>query len=409
MQIRTNSTLNKSSDYFPTEKQNTPSEARTPPLKPIHHLKMYLARQYTKLYPRDLFIGVAGSVGKTTCVEACVAVLSKKFNTLATPSDFDSSLNTSGTLLKLTPKTKKVILEMGVEYKGDMDFHLSQVQPSTVIYIKIAYDNSEYLGSLDEIIEEQGKLIKQLDEKGIAILNFDDPACKKLANDCKGSVIYFGTDSQNCTVWAGNVKVENFRTSFELNLGVERVKVNLPLCGSHQVYSSLAAAALGVVNDIPLTKIKLALESIQPLEHRMQVVIGPDDSVILDDTINSSPAAMDVAIDTLLSVNARRRIVVLGEMRNLGKNSEDLHRQMAQKIFKEKIDLVFLGQGEAEIIAEELKSLGFWEERISSNLQNSQIVSKLLKVLRKGDVVLIKGSQSIRLDEVVKRIAKKNT
>ncbi|MCR4306272.1 MAG: hypothetical protein NUV73_04280, partial [Candidatus Daviesbacteria bacterium] len=233
------------------------------------------------------------------------------------------------------------------------------------------------------------------------------PNSKKLAELCKGSVLYFGTDPKNCTVWADNLKIENFQTTFELNHGVERVKVNFKPLGLHQIYPALAAAVLGIIHGIPLTKIKLALETVEPTEHRLQVLPGPNDSILLDDTYNSSPAAIDSAIDTLLAIPARRRILCLGEMRELGSFSEKLHRQVAQRIYKEKIDLVFLGQGDAQIIADELKSLGFWEERIESNLQNSQFVAKLLKTLDKNDVCLIKGSRAVRLDEVVRRITKK--
>lgn len=370
-------------------------------------LHAILARQYAKLYPSDCFIGITGSVGKTICVSMSEAVLSKKFRTLTTAPNLDSPLNISRTLLRLTPKIKKVVLEMGIENFGDMDSYLSQVKPKVAIVTKIDYDHSDILGSLDEIIEEKSKLIKQLGDEGISIINFDDPFSKKLAKMSKGSVVFFGTDSQHCTVWAGNIKMDNFRTSFELNLGVERVKVNLQLCGVHLIYPALAAAALGVVLDIPLTKIKLALEAVQPLEHRMQVYTGPNDSIILDDSINSSYVALGGAIDTLMQISARRRVLVLGEMKNLGTYSQDLHRSIAQKIFKEKIDLVFLAGGNAQIIAQELKDLGFWEERLNSNLQTGQIVAKLLKNLRKGDVVLIKGAYSSRLDEVVKRIARR--
>lgn len=392
----------------PIWQQVTPTKQRIPAFKkPLHLLRIYLVRQYAKLFPREKFIAVTGSVGKTTCVQAATAVLSSKFKTLSTKPNLDPVLNIPATLLKVNPQFKKVILEMGIEYKGEMDFYLSLVQPATVIFTKISYVHNQYLGDLDEIIEEKGKLISQLDEKGIAILNFDDPNCRKLAKNCKGSVIYFGTDPQNCTIWAGNINIEGFKTTFELNLGVERVKVNYQLLGYHQIYPAMAAATAGVVNEIPLTKIKLALESIEPSEHRMQVVTGPNGSIILDDTYNSSPAALEAAIDTLLQVNARRRIVVLGEMRELGPYSEKLHRLIAQKIYKEKIDQVYLGQGDTQFIWDELKSLGFWEERVESNLQNSQLVGKLLKNLGKGDVILIKGSRAVRLDEVVKRIAKK--
>lgn len=385
--------------------QVTPYKTKIPAFKkPLHLLKIYLAKQYAKLYPREMFIGVTGSVGKTTCVKASLAVLSQKFRVLSTKPNLDPVLNIPATLLGINPKVKKVILEMGIEYKGEMDFYLSLIRPKTVIFTKIAYAHNQYLGDIDEIVWEKGKLIEQLDQDGIAILNFEDATSKKLAKKCTGTVIYYGLDSQNCTVWAGNIKTENFKTTFELNLGVERVKINFKLLGSHQIFPALAAATLGILNDIPLTKIKLALESLEPSEHRMQLLSGPNGSIILDDTYNSSPAALDAAIDTLLQVPARRRVLVLGEMRELGKFSEILHRQVAQKIFKEKIDLIFLGQGDAQIIAQELKSLGFFEERVEPNLQNSQLVRKLLKTLGKGDVVLIKGSRAVRLDEVVKRI-----
>lgn len=375
--------------------------------KPVHLLKIYLARQYAKLYSKDLFIAVTGSVGKTTCIQASVAVLSQKFKTLATLSNLDPVLNIPITLLKLTPQIKKVILEMGIEYKGEMDFYLSLVKPYVVVVTKIAYAHSEFLGDLNEILEEKGKLIEQLPEKGIVILNWDDQYSKKLADKCKGTVMYYGTDPKNCTIWADNIKIEDYKTTFELNLGVERVKVNYQLLGLHQVYPALAAAALGILYDIPLTKIKIGLESVQPQEHTLQALQGPNGSVILDDTYNSNPVALEAAIDTMLKIPARRRIIVLGEMKELGKYSDTLHRQIAQMIYKEKIDMVILGQGDAKIIADELKSLGFWEEKLQFDLQNSQIVSILLKTLGKGDVCLIKGSRAVRLDEVVKRITRR--
>lgn len=366
----------------------------------------FLAKIYAKLYSKDI-IGVCGSVGRTICVKECGAVLSQRFKTLTGTSNLSPSLNIPRTMLKLTPQIKKVVLDMGVLSIGEMDSYLSLIQPKVVVCTKIAYSDLGNFEGLDEIALEIGKLIKQLDPTSVLISNWDDQISKNLAKGCTGSVVYYGVDPQNCTVWAGNIKVEDFKTHFELNLGVERVKVNLNLCGSHQVYPALAAAALGVVNDVPLTKIKIGLESIQPSEHNLQAVPGPNGSVILDDSLDSSPVSLDAAIDTLLEVSARRRVLVLGEMRNLGKHSENLHRQVAQKIFKEKIDFCFLGGGDAKLIADELKSLGFWEERVESNLQNSQIVATLLKTLGKGDVALIKGSSAIRLDEVVKRIAKK--
>ena len=170
----------------------------------------------------------------------------------------------------------------------------------------------------------------------------------------------------------------------------------------HQVYPALAAAALGVVYDIPLTKIKRALESIQPEEHKLQLLLGPNGSFILDDTFSAQE--VEGAIETLVQLPARRRILVLGDLGS--EYTEKVISNLAQKIYKEKLDFVFLGIN-VNLIAEELKNLGFWEERLESNLQNSKIVGKLLKTLGKGDICLIKGSKLVRLDEVVKRISKK--
>lgn len=348
----------------------------------LHFFRNYFARQYARLYPADMFIGVTGSEGKSACIAACRAVLAQKYKTISTEGDLDPALSIPKTLLKINPTTQKVVLQM--------DLYPSHVKPKTAIFTKAA----------DELIES-------LSKDAAAILNWDDPAVRKLAEKCQGKVFFFGTDPQNCTVWAGNIKVENFGTSFELNLGVERVKVNFKLLGLHQVYAALAASLLGVVSLIPLTRIKMGLEALEQEEHRMQVIPGPNNSIILDDTYNSSPAALEGAIDTLMQVPARRRIIVLGQMLELGEYSEKLHRDIARKIYKEKIDFVFLGQGEIRHTEDELKSLGFWEERMEADLQNSQLVSKLLKTLGKGDVCLIKGSRAVRLDEVVKRIAKK--
>lgn len=366
-------------------------------MRPLYFLKTYAAKQYARFYPSDLFIAVCGSLAKSACVDACRVVCSQKYKAISTKPNPDPYLSISQTILRLSPGVSKVILEMPLNQKSKMDFYFSPVRPKTVIFTKS--DPGSY--------DKEGELIASLGDHGTAILNWDDPGTRKLAELCTGKVFFYGTDPDNCTVWAGNIKIEDYKTSFELNLGVERVKVYFKLLGKHQVYAALAAALLGVIYQIPLTKIKLALETLQPQEHKMELVAGPNSSILIDDTYDISPEGLESAIDTMLAMPARRRIILLGEIKDLGARSEQIHRQIAQKIYKEKLDLVFLSQGETQFIADELKSLGFWEEKVIPNLQNSQAVSKLLKTLGKGDLCLIKGSHNAKLDEVVRRIARK--
>lgn len=375
--------------------------------KRVHLLRFFIARQYAKLFPRDMFIGVTGSVGKTITTAACRQVLLQKFNTISTLTSLDTILNIPITILKIRPKVKKVILEMGVEYPGEMEFYLSLVKPAIGILTKISLQHSEFLGSLDDIAKEKSKLITQLPEDGFAILNYDDSLVRKLADETKAQVIFYGMDPKKCNVWAGNIKTINFQTQFELNYGVERVEIRSNLLGVHQIYGLLAGAALGISQELTLTTIKKGLEKVEAQDHRMQVINGFNNSVILDDTHNGAFIAIEEAIDTLNYLPARRRILVLGEMRELGQDSERLHRLLGQKIYKDKLDLVLLGTGDTKYVYDELTKLGFIQERIQYNLQNPQLVSKLLKILAKGDVVLVKGARLTRLDEVVVRITKK--
>lgn len=377
-----------------------------------HLLRFWLSSQYAKLFPRSIFIGVTGSVGKTTTVIAAKMVLMEKFQVVSSTDtvksivNLDPLFNIPLTILRAPLKTKKIILEMGIEYPGEMDLYLKAVKPATAIITSIASQHSEFLGSLENIALEKGKLVEQLPQTGFAILNYEDPLTRKMAEKTAARVIFYGLTENKCHIWAGNIRTLDFTTIFELNHGVERVEVRSNLLGAHNINAMLAGAALGISVGIPLVRIKIGLEKLEPVEHRMQALSGFNNSIIIDDTYNAAPIAVEQAIDTLNFVPARRRIVVLGEMRELGEHSKKMHQNIAQKIYKDKIDLVLLGGGDTKYIYDELIQLGFIKERLLFNMQNPQIVSKLLKILAKGDVVLIKGARAVRLDEVVKRVTK---
>lgn len=376
--------------------------------KPAHLARFFAAKHFARLFPRSAFIGITGSVSKTSTTISCLHVLSEKYQTIATDINLDSILNIPITLLKTRPKTKKVILEMGVEYPGEMDFYLSLVRPATAIVTKISYAHSEFLGNIEGILKEKAPLIRQLPKNGYAILNFDDPYCRRLAKETESQVVFFGFDSKNCHVWASNVRLEEGLTKFELNYGVERVEVSFSFLGRHMVYPALAAAALGISCDMNLIQIKKGLEKVKSVPHRLQLLEGINGFDVIDDTHNSSPAAVEEALNVLNELPAKKRIAVLGEMKELGKYSESLHRGLAQKIYKDKIDLVLLGSGDAEFIYDELIKLGFSPERVDVNLSNTQLVSRIIRYAGKGDLVLVKGSHAVKLDEVVQRITKQS-
>lgn len=348
-------------------------------MKIISPLVSLVSKYYGKLYPQSNFIGVTGDWGRIEIINACKKVLSEKYRVaIAKPNN----------ILKLHPRINKVILEID----GFDNF----ITPTLLIINNLYSQNKEII-----------KLVSDLPENALLILNYDDINTRKLSENTKARVIFYGSDSENCSVWFNNAKIENFYTSFEINYGVERVKVESFILGEYQIYPILAAFCLGLSEGLSLVSISNLLRKIEPIEHRLQPIQGFNNSVIIDDTFSGDPLLIEQALDTLMKISARRHILVLGELKDLGDESEKVHRKLAQKIFREKIDLVFLGIGESEIVYDELKRLGFLSERIETNLQNPQIAARLLKVLTKGDICLISGGMTSRFDEIVSRVGKK--
>lgn len=373
--------------------------------KPYFFSKIILAKNLSRFYPQENIAVIAGSVGKTTVARAVKAILEERLSVLISPPNMSPYLGIIQTLLAIRPKTKKIILELEMAKKGDAEYYLSLVKPTTVIVSKISFNYPAVLESEKILIEEISQIIKRLPKKSTIILNWDDPNVRKLADETLSEVIFYGSSPKDCHLWAGQVKLENGGTSFELNYGVDRVKVNLKLLGAHFITSCLAGAAFSLNCGASLMSVKKGLEKLTPEENKMQILEGLNGYLVINDTYKTNLDSAIEALNVLNGLPARRRIVVLGEIKDQDAFLEKAHRQIAQKMYNDKIDFVLLSGEETKYIAEELKELGFLEERVESDLSLSQIVAKLLRVAGKGDIILVKGAKSSRLEEVAKRIS----
>lgn len=381
--------------------------------KSLGFLVNLIFNHFAEFVSSDKIITVLGSVGKTTTANAIKTVLSESLETVVVLNNSLNSKNIPKLLTKVNSKVKKIVWAAEGE-KSRLKSLLKMVKPQVVVITR-AFNKS----LVDAFSKEIGQnevfdseflvdVVKGLGEQDLLVLNWDDQATRQLAENSKNETIFYGTDPKNCHVWASKMRIDNFQTIFELNYGVERVEVKSKLLGFHQIYCLLAAAVMGINQGLPLIKIKKCLEGIDSEEHIMQTLNGHNGSIIVDDSQNSHPLSVQEALETLNHIPARRRIVVFGEMRELGEHSEKLHRLVAKKIYQDKIDLLFTSVGDTKYLVDELTKLGFLSERIKPDLQNPQIVSKLLKIVGKGDIVLVKGPASIRFDELVKRISKYN-
>lgn len=310
----------------------------------------------------------------------------------------------AGKLLKIKKDVDLVIIELDIDSEKGATNVISIVKPMMVVLTQLCdvgeiSDNGsyQYLGVLKRIING-------MKEGGVVIANYDDENCKLLVNKNGAGVFYYGIGKLDEGLWASNVKIDNFRTRFELNLGVERAEIYSNILGEHMVYPQLAAGAAAVYLGVPLTSIKNSLESANEFNKQMQVLPGIHSSIIIDDTKMISIASLEGALESLDRVSARKRILVSTGVEGLI-DSEKVHQRVARKIFKQNLDYCFFLGREGKIISEELLNLGFAAEKMEDDLSAPQIVNKLIKLVGRGDVILIKGIDQ-NIDEIVYKLIK---
>lgn len=380
--------------------------------KRAYALKFYLAKQYAKLVSPSKIIAITGTLGKSTTVTLLNSILSSKMTVPFSPkpnlqTSLDNFLQLSDSVFKISPKIEKAILELDPKDVKEVDSLKEFIRYNCLIITHFSELKESFPEDSEKVANAFEELVKLLPEDGTLILNWEDAQVRRFADKFSGSgIVFFGFDEKNCHVWASNLRIENLQTVFELNYGVERVEIRSNLLGYHQIIPMLASATAAINLGFSLIAVKKGIEKVEALPGRMEVVTGINNCIIIDDTYDGEIKGFLEALKTINLIPARRRIIVIGEMSADIKTSQRVHTLIAREIYSNKIDLVLLGGGQARFIEEELTKLGFIPERMMSGLQNPGIVSNLIKILGKGDVVLIKGHPNLRFNEVVKKITK---
>ena len=365
----------------------------------IHPIKRRISKLYLA-FLRKFFglkvIGITGSAGKTSTKEMILSILRQKARTVATYANIDPVYNIPSTILRCTPLTKYLVIEMGVEYPNEMDFYLWLSRPDVGVILNIYPTHTEFFRDEEGVFAEKKKLIQGLAEDGLAILNRDDKRLKSLSKKFKFKTIWFG--KENYQVKSGN--------EFTLKMGESKFDVQLPLLGEQFVQNAVAAATCAKELGASLLQIKHGLETFTPPEHRMRIIKHKSGAVILDDTYNNNPEAAKAALKTFVDfAKDKKKIVVMGDMLELGELEEKYHRELGAIIGRMNIDyLVGVGSASRTLVASATERLGKAKTRWVSN--QSQVISILTPLLKKNTAVLIKGSRSIHLENVVESILK---
>lgn len=375
---------------------------------------------------RPFVIGVTGSVGKTSTKDATYTLLKTRYNVirneksfnsefglplaiLEQPSGFSSIVDWGTIIFKAAWKAffggkhvQMMVLEMGVDKPGDMLqlLHIVTPQIGVMTNIKPVHLAEGQFKDLEDIFLEKKKLVEALPEKGIAILNIDDPYILTLRDTLKcKKLLYGGGELANLRVLSAESSMEGIQCTIQYK--DEVVSAQFKLLGAFQVYVLLPAIAVGLTQGFSLKECCDALKEFTPPPGRMSMIAGMNGSTILDSTYNASPEAVKEALNLLKEIAPGRKIAVLGNMNELGEKSEAFHRDVGKYASKRADVLVTVGDT-AKLIGEEAQKEGFAVQDIYHYANSEDAAKFLSSFVAQSDTILVKGSQNrVRLERLV--------
>jgi len=384
-------------------------------------------------------VAVTGTVGKTSAKDAIFAVLSGEFFVRKSEKSYNSEIGVPlaiiggrsgwGSALRWLLVLFKglrlilvrhdypewLVLEMGVDRPKDMEKLTAWIKPDAAV-ITMAGEvpvHIEYFERREDLLKEKAKLAKAVKEGGYAILNGDDESVFKIKEKTKANTVCYGF-SEGLDIVASNYHVlfkeENGRSvpegvTFKVDYKGNIVPVRLKgVFGRQAVYTALAAFGVGGVFGLNLIEMSEALSRrYKSPPGRLKFIEGINGSFIFDDSYNSSPVAAAAALDFLEDVRAKRKIVVLGDMMELGKHTIDEHKKIG-RMLKGKVDMIFTVGPRSKFSADEARAVGFNPENIFVFSNADEAKAVLRDKIKEGDLILVKGSQSTRMEKIVEEI-----
>lgn len=398
----------------------------------------FLARLIAKKYQPHI-IGITGSIGKTSTKEAVVTVLTGLFRVRSSFKNYNNELGLPLTIighesaghsifgwLMVFVKAWKLIifrdhnypeilvLEMGVDRPGDMAYLCSIISPEIGIVTAVSYSHLEYFGSVANIKKEKQVLIENVDNKGLAILNYDNELTREMSDVSHAKVITYGL-GEGADLRAQDVSYNFSKGDYDLSglhfkMGYAGSIVPVfmkNVLSEPAIYAALAGAAVGLHFKMNLVEVADALNNFNLPPGRMNLLPGINHSFVIDDTYNSSPEAALAALEVLNNIRISeegKKYAVLGDMMEIGDYTEEGHRLVGAKIASSNINyLVAVGE-RAKFIVSGAKEAGFKEESIFYFDNVSAAGEFLATKINNGDVVLVKGSQFMRMEKIVKNL-----
>ncbi|WP_328539267.1 UDP-N-acetylmuramoyl-tripeptide--D-alanyl-D-alanine ligase [Streptomyces sp. NBC_00344] len=353
-------------------------------------------------------VALTGSAGKTSTKDLIAQLLERKGPTVYPAGNLNNEIGLPLTALRADADTRYLVLEMGARYIGDIRYLTGLVPPKTGLVLNVGTAHIGEFGGREQIAQAKGELVESLPESGLAVLNADDPLVRAMASRTKARVLLFG-EADEADVRAENVRLTaTGQAAFTLHTPTGCSDVTLRLYGEHHVSNALAAAAVAHELGMSVDEIALALSEAGTLSRwRMEVTERPDGVTVVNDAYNANPESMRAALRALVAMGAASRArggrtwAVLGLMAELGDESFAEHDAVGRLAVRLNVSkLVAVGGREASWLQLGAYNEGSWGEE-SVHVSDAQAAVDLLRSeLREGDVVLVKASRSVGLEQV---------
>ncbi len=342
-------------------------------------------------------IGITGSNGKTSVKEMCSKILIEHAGAsavLATKGNFNNDIGLPMTLLELKKHHQFAVIEMGASHVGEIDYLTNIAQPNVALVNNVGPAHLEGFGSLENIAKAKAEIYNGLSENGIAVLNKDDVFAPFWQDYCsKVTIVTFSMLDESADIYAKHIKND----TYQIIIKNERADLTLKVPGKHNVMNALAAIAVTHSLGLSLQAIVSSLSDFENIQGRLTVKRAEAGFQLIDDTYNANPLSVVAAIDVLAKMKGDK-VLVLGDMGELGDDAEKLHGDIGNKAKKSGIDFLYaVGKLSVNTIAAFGKN-GFYFEN------KNELINALNKNLTGSEVVLIKGSRSAAMEEVVERI-----
>lgn len=351
-------------------------------------------------------IAITGSSGKTTTKEMAAAIISQARPVLKTEGNFNNLIGLPLTIFRMSEEHEAAILEMGTSFPGEIARLTEIARPDVGLITNIGEAHLEGLKSVDAIRKEKTDLFRVMNDRGIAIVNADDPSITTEMR-WRGSQITFGIKN-NALIRAERIRKEREQgVCFILKIGDTSREIAMQVLGEHHIYNALAAAACAWSLGISRELICQGLMSFQPVSGRMEVIRLANGAFLLNDAYNANPISVRGALAALKDLKGESRsVVILGDMLELGDDSERLHENMGIIIAETGVDRVILKGDFSGAVKRGAVKGGMEASRISIDGNPESVAAEVYSTTGNGDWVLVKGSRGMRMEETIKAIVR---